>query len=450
VARSIASAVGKDTFENALKSAASQHMHSKIDVSQFQDILEQEAGRSLEPLFDTWLHSEASVDYEVKILSREKDGEEHKTTVQVKRIGGVEQPVVVEAQMGSDETSRKEWDGKNSPATITFTTCKPVNRVTIDPDHFLPDRDRLNNNDPTKLITLTTNNAFPLDAYVIHPNPTAKGITITYLDRISLTIAESGLSAYVSKGRSNYIFLDTTFSGSELTGTIGYTYTHFSPINTGSAGTYLAPSEALTISGRRIISEQQPLEYIHFGLLRYSTLSRTSKSQIDLDLTFQGAGRILLSVSDEVRLFPQVYLQGAATIGIGFGAVPKSLQLDLTELISFGGMSEQGKWVQSHDYGTYKMYGRLAVEIPTGANLPYNLASIIMVDYAKTRLFIAAGESWTNMDELGKTSPYVEAGIEESLSLSAIGGLLPFQAIIGYAVPIQGDGMSVYYFGFSL
>jgi len=46
--------------------------------------------------------------------------------------------------------------------------------------------------------------------------------------------------------------------------------------------------------------------------------------------------------------------------------------------------------------------------------------------------------------------PYVEAGVEEALDVSAIGGLLPFKALVGYAVPILGEGTGVFYFGFSL
>jgi hypothetical protein len=450
VARAIASAVGKDVFGQALSNAASQYMHFQISVAQYQEVMEKQAGRSLEALFETWLHSDMTVDYDVQILSKKKEGKEHQTTVQVKRDGGVEQPVVVQAKMASGATARKEWDGIDTTSTIIFTTSEPVRRVTIDPEHLLPDCDRLNNSDPVKLITITGSNAFPLDAYVLHPNPTAKGITITYLDRISLTIAESGLSADIYKGRSNYIFLSTTLSGSEIIGKFGYTHTVFSPIMTGSAGTYLASTETLTISGHRIISDDEPIPYIHFGFSRLPTLHRSSHTQIAVDLTLQGTGRASMIVSDEVRIIPQVYLQGAVTLGVGFGDPPQSLQHDLTELLSFGSVSQQGKWVQNHAYGTHKLYGRLAIEIPTSVNTPYNLASVVMLDNAQTRLFIAAGNSWTSIDEVGKTSSYVEAGIEVSLDLAAIGGLLPFNALLGYAMPIQGDGMGVFYFGFSL
>ena len=449
VARAIASAIGRDKFQQGLHDAAEQYMHKQITLADYQEVMEKEAGESLSALFDAWLRDETTVDYSVKILSRTRDGDKHETTVQVSRNGGVVQPVIVEVFMGQDETLRQEWDGKDDTATITFTTVDRVNRVTIDPDHLLPDRDRLNNNDPVKFVTITSTNAFPLDAYILHPDPASKGITLTYLDRIRLTLAEGKLSADIYQGRADHISLSATLSGSDLGGMVGYAHVIFSSIPTGSAGTFFAPTGIITISGHRIISSQGPVQYLHLGIASLPTMNYSRQTQVGIDLTAQGAGRITLAVADEVRIFPRIYMQGTAIMGAGFGALPDPLLFDLTELMSFGRMS-QGKWVPSHAYGTRKLYGRLAIELPNDESTPYNLANVMMVDRARTRVFIAAGTSWTSLDEFGKTSPYVEAGVEEALDLSAIGGLLPFRALVGYAVPILGEGTGVFYFGFSL
>ena len=449
VARAIASAIGRDKFQQGLLDAAGQYMHKQITLADYQMVMEKAAGRSLSPLFDAWLRDETTVDYSVKILSRTRNGDKHETTVQVTRNGGTAQPVVVEAFMDQDETLHKAWDGKADTATITFTTVERVGRVTIDPDHLLPDRDRLNNNDPVKFVTITGTNTFPLDAYILHPDPTSKGITLTYLDRIRLTLAEGKLSADIYQGRADHISLSATLSGSDLGGMVGYTHTIFSSIPTGSAGTFFTPTQVITISGHRIISSQGPVQYLHLGVASLPTMNYSHQTQVGIDLTAQGAGRITLAVADEVRIFPRIYLQGTAIMGTGFGTLPDPLLFDLTELVSFGEMS-QGKWVPSHAYGTRKLYGRLAIELPTEGSSSYNLANVIMIDRARTRVFIAGGTSWTSLDEFGKTSPYVEAGVEEALDVSAIGGLLPFKALVGYAVPILGEGTGVFYFGFSL
>ena len=449
VARAIASAIGRDKFQQGLHDAAGQYMHKQITLADYQRVMEKASGESLSALFDAWLRDETTVDYSVEILSRKRDGDKHDTTVQVTRNGGSAQPVIVEAFMDKGETLRKEWDGKDDTATITFTTVKRVGRVTIDPDHLLPDRDRLNNNDPVKFVTITGTNAFPLDAYILHPDPMSQGITLTYLDRIRLTLAAGKLSADIYQGRANHISLSATLSGSDLGGMVGYTYTIFSSIPTGSAATFFAPTAILAISGHRIISLQGPVQYLHLGITSLPTMNYSHQTQVGIDLTTQGAGRITLAVADEVRIFPRIYLQGTAIMGTGFGTLPDPLLCDLTELVSFGEMS-QGKWIPSHAYGTRKLYGRLAIELPNEDATPYNLANVMMIDRARTRVFIAAGTSWTSLDEFGKTSPYVEAGVEEMLDLSAIGGLLPFKALVGYAAPILGEGTGVFYFGLSL
>ena len=449
VARTIASAIGKDKFQQGLHDAATQYMHKQITLADFQKVMEKASGRSLSALFDAWLRNETTVDYSVKILSRTRDGDKHETTVQVTRDGGVMQPVIVEALMSKGKTLRKEWDGKDKTSTITFITADRLERVTIDPDHLLLDRDRLNNNDPVKFVIVTDKNAFPLDAYILHPDPISKGITLTYLDRIRLTLAEGKLSADVFQGRSDHIFLSASLSGSDLGGTLGYSHTIFSPIPTGSAGTFLGPTEVITISGHRVISKQGPVQYIHLGIAMLPTMDYSRETRMGIDVTPRGAGRISLAVSDEVRIFPRIYLQGTAIMGTGFGALPKALEFDLTELISFGVMSK-GKWVPTHFYGTHKLYGRLALELPNDGVTPYNLANVVMIDRARTRVFIAGGTSWTSLDEFGKTSPNIEAGVEEVLDVSALGGLLPFRVVVGYATPILGNGLGVFYFGFSL
>ncbi|HHR86072.1 MAG TPA: hypothetical protein ENL23_06985, partial [Candidatus Acetothermia bacterium] len=156
VARAIASTIGKDVFQEGLHDSATEYMHKQITLAEYQKAMEKASGQSLSALFDAWLRDETTVDYSVKILSRKRDADKHETTVQVTRDGGMAQPVIIEAFMGKDKTLRKEWDGKENASTLTFTTVDRVNRVTIDPDHLLPDRDRLNNNDPIKFFTVTS------------------------------------------------------------------------------------------------------------------------------------------------------------------------------------------------------------------------------------------------------------------------------------------------------
>ena len=155
-----------------------------------------------------------------------------------------------------------------------------------------------------------------------------------------------------------------------------------------------------------------------------------------------------ISAFDEVRLFPRVYLQGTATLGLGFGQTPRALLFSLEELKSFRKL-QGGKWILATSPGVYKLWGCLAIELPASEEL-FNIANVMMVDRVRGRAFVAGGVCWTRLDEFGKTIPNVEVGVEALFELSAIGGLLPVRAVVGLATPTLGEGTNTFYFGLSL
>jgi hypothetical protein len=449
VARTIAAALGVETFEKGLREAGLQFRHQRIDVEDLRAILEEVSGQSLEELFRVWVYGAGSVDYEIEIVSRVHDESGYQIVVEVRRDGGAVQPVTIEAILESGETVREEWNGVDSPAEITFSTEEKVRRVTIDPDHFTLDRDRLNNNDPVKFVTITEENTFPLDAYIIRPDPLSQGVTLTYLDRLRLSLSNGAASAEIFQGRNHHLFIDASIEEEELAGSIGYSYTSFAPRLIGSPGTFWEATTMITLSGRRIIAQEGPLNYVHLSVTELPSITHSCTSSLSLDLTPDGAGRVSIAAFDEVRLFPRIYLQGMVHVGTSFGELPSALFFNLDELMSFGTIV-QAMWVPDTFPGRHKLYGRLAIEIPSPNDELYNLANLMMVDRVRARCFIACGTSWTNFDEFGKTTPNLEAGIEGVFDLSAVGGLLPFEAVVGYATPILGDGLGMFYFGFSL
>lgn len=449
VARAIAAEIGKKTFETGLREATERFRYKIINVDDLRVILEKTAGRSLKELFQVWLFQSGSVDYSVEIASRKRTETGHRTEVKVSRDGGAIQSVTIEAKSRSGETVRQEWDGATKTDTVVFETEKPIHRVTIDPDHLLPDRDRLNNNAPVKFVTVTDKNAFPLDAYLLRPDPFSRGVTITYLDRLRLSLWEAAASAEVFKGRNHHLFLDAKIEEGDLAGSIGYTFTTFARAQIGSPGRFWEPATSITLCAHRLVPQEGPLVYLHLGVREHPSIQYSRSSSVAVDITPAGAGRMSITAFDETRLFPKVYLQGNLTFGVGFGEVPRPLLFDLEELLSFGRMS-QGRWVPTSFLGSHKLYGRLAVEFPSSTEEPFNLANLMMVDRTRGRVFLACGASWKSFDEFGKTAPNIEAGVEALFDLSAIGGLLSVKAVVGYATPVLGEGMGVFYFGFSI
>ncbi|MEA3356418.1 MAG: M1 family aminopeptidase [Candidatus Bipolaricaulota bacterium] len=448
VARTIASTIGKEDFERGLKKAFELNSHRLITVEGLREQLEQETGQPLEELFTTWLRTPASVDYSVEIIGREETTQGHRTSVRVSRTGGCIQPVILKATLDSGKAIRKEWSGENEEEIISFDSEARVIRVTIDPEHRIPDRERLNNNSPRKFVVPISKPALPLDAYIVQPNPEIRGFTLSYLDRLQVSAGFAGGGIDISKGRNHHLFLSASIAEGGLAGKIGYTYNAYQAVATGSPGTFLGPSTSTTISGHRLLTTGGPLPYLHIGVVEHPSINSSRSLSIGLDLPSFRTGRVRITAFDELRLFPNVYLQGNITLGLGIGELPPSLMFDLEELKSYGWMTKEG-WVRAQFPGEHKLYGRMSLEFPLDLGAGFNLINLMRIDRGYFYTFTAAGTSWTGFDEFGKTDPKLELGVEMKFELSAIGGLLPITAVLGYAIPIPSwDGM--YYFDFSL
>jgi len=438
VARALAGRVGDETFDRALRRAFLAGRDERLTVTRFEEILEEESGVSLEALFAGWVFGEESVDYAVKIVSQERFQDGYRTEVAVSRQGGIPQPVVVEATLASGATVREEWEGNSEEDTIIFQTPSRLKRVTIDPDHILPDRERLNNNAPVKVVTAINRAELPLDAYVITPE--SDGFSFSYLDRFRITVKSSSASVLIKKGRNDRYSGHASIKDGRLTGNLSYTYLAYRKEEIGLSSGFWEPDAAYTIGAKLLYSEDQPLLLFRFGAIDLPSMTDTRAKSLSLDLVGSGAVRFSASAYDEIRLFPRSYLSGGAFIGFSIGDLPPGLRFRFNELHA-----------SAIHPAERKLAGVLSLELPPERDeLPYNLLNLAMVDRRWTRVYIAGGLGWTTPDDFGKTSPGVEVGLEELLDLSTLGGLLPMSVRLGVAVPIVGEGDTVFYAELSL
>ena len=439
VARAIAATIGEDTFERAILRAIDERQADLLDVRTFQALLEEEAGRPLDEIFDTWVFGPGWVDYSIRIASRERSGAEYVTTVVVTRSGGTVQPVDVEVTLRSGATLRQEWPGDSETGELVFRTPSWVARATIDPDHRLPDLDRLNNNAPVKVVGGANEAAYPLDAYVLTADTETGGLTFSYLDRFRVSVAQGGASAQIKLGRNHRLSALVTVAGDRFAGAIAFTYTDYAQPETGSSATFWEPDVSWTVGVERLFADETPLVAFGLDVVDHSSFSFSRTHALSIDVTADGSGRLSVSASDELRVFPGAYLQGSARAGLGFADPPKPFRFRLSGLHSFSPPST-----------VHEIVGDLGFEIPAFEEMPYNLFNVAMVDRMRTRLFLAGGIGWTTLDEFGTTSPCIEAGIEQIIDLSTLGGLLSLRARVGVATPVMGEGVPVFYARFSL
>lgn len=438
VARAMGAKIGFDAFERALHRAIVERRADLLDVREFQTLLEDESGQSLDAFFEYWVFGPGSADYAIELLDRTVKNGVHTTRVSVTRDGGVRQPVIVEATMRSEGTVRQEWPAVTTEDVLVFTTPTVVTRVSIDPDHNLPDTNRLNNHAPVKIVGAATANVLPLDAYVLAPEPETNGVVFSYLDRFRISVSQTAASASIKLGRSHRIAIGTSFATAQPTGRMAYTYTAYGQPETGSAATYWEPAFTFTTTAMRFVSEGMPGLALMFTARQLPSIAHSSSHSVMLRLAPGGVGQIELSTYVDIRLMPAAYLIGHARIGLSSGTVPQALQFRASELHSFPQLT-------TNDMAA----ARVALELPSPNASPYSLLHLAMIDSARSRLFVTAGAGWTNPDEFGTTSPSIEAGMEQIFDLSTLGGLISLTAQIGIATPILGDGFTILYGGVS-
>jgi hypothetical protein len=434
VARAMAAKIGFEAFEQALARAIVERRADLLDARSFQALLEEESGQSLGEFFDFWVFGPGSADYSIRILDRGVEDGVHTTRVSVAREGGVAQPVTVEATMQSEGTVQQEWDGIDESTILEFTTPTIVASVAIDPDHNIPDTDRLNNHAPAKIVGAVNENVFPLDAYVLAPDQATGGVIFSHLDRLRIAVSQSAASASIKLERNHQLSIATSFATSQPTGHIAYTYTSYEQPETGSAATYWEPTYAFTVTGLRFLADGQPAVALMFSATHLPSIASSGMQSIMLRLTPQGMGQVELFAQYDGRIVPGVYLIGTARIGTSSGIVPQPLQFGVAELNSI--VIPPSNHIAA---------SKVALELPSPNGLPYSLFHLAMMDRARSRLFVTVGAGWTTPDEFGTTSPSIEAGMEQIFELSTLGGLISLTAQIGVATPILGEGVTTLY-----
>ena len=146
------------------------------------------------------------------------------------------------------------------------------------------------------------------------------------------------------------------------------------------------------------------------------------------------AGQLELSGSQEWRLAPNAYIEAQARLALSQGDVPSAFRFRASELRSIS-------IPRANHVGALK----LTLELPSPGAMPYSLLHLAMMDEVRARFFVTLGQGWTTLDELGTTSPSIEAGMEQIIELSTLGGLLSLTARIGVAIPVAGEGLTTLY-----
>ncbi|MDW7682389.1 MAG: M1 family aminopeptidase, partial [bacterium] len=117
-----------------------------VNEQRFKQVCEEVTGMNLDWYFDQWLHRTVNVDYARGKVSKSKQADgSWKTSVAIHRKDQGIMPVEVEVTTVSGQSYLQKWDGRAKMGKLIFETDDKPERVVVDPNDIILDRNRLNN-----------------------------------------------------------------------------------------------------------------------------------------------------------------------------------------------------------------------------------------------------------------------------------------------------------------
>jgi len=172
--RSLATEVGRDTFDLVIRKIIEDKNLNPISADEFVNSLEKMSGKKLKYQITDWLNTNKTLDYELSDFSSVKlPNGDYKTTIYIKNRGEITVPFEILATSKSGEKfTGKVNDFVSNGASFEFITPEEVMKTEIDPDWYLLDADRTNNYYPrkNKISFLYSNYSVTGDQYFYYPS----------------------------------------------------------------------------------------------------------------------------------------------------------------------------------------------------------------------------------------------------------------------------------------
>ena len=432
VFRALAHLVGEDLFDQVLGEIAEGFRGGTLTVQELKELLEERAGQDLTPFFQHWVWGDAQADYAIERVARRKTEAGYETTVYLYREGEGFLPVEVEVRGPEGESQVQTWTpGDALYEIMVFKTPFPVREVVVDPGHYALDVNRLNNVWPTKFVLAAARNELPLDGYLVRVDPGSRAVQVQYLDRFGWAVYPDAMAAegFVRYGREATVWGFARVTDT-LIGELVLIRHLWAQPETGQAGTYWMPAGDVWISFSR-----RPYPVLGLGLSWQGYLPQVYGGGASL-LSLPGlGGRLYFQHTQELDLFPNLYLGLTFGLGLGSPELPDELWFGLSELRTLGnGPRGQRKLVLSLD-----------LELPDYRS-PYSLAGAALVSRVSPRAYLRWGKLWTEGDSPSPIVAHAEVGVEAGLRIELFGGLAVLRGVVGVAWPLpEGEGRL--YFG---
>ena len=174
--RSLASEIGRDTFDLAIKKITENKNLNNVSLDELVNSIEKVSGKNLRHQITDWINTNKILDYELSYFSTEKlSNGNYKTTVYIENNGEITVPFEIAVTTKSGEKFIGKVDQfSNNYASNEFITKEEVIKAEVDPYWYLLDANRTNNLYPrnNKISFLFSNYNVSEDQYFYYPSIT--------------------------------------------------------------------------------------------------------------------------------------------------------------------------------------------------------------------------------------------------------------------------------------
>lgn len=448
VLRALRGLIGHEKMNQLLQAAHEQWAHKIMQIGDFEALAEEISGQDLKGFFAAWLHRDDDpalfLDYavtgiETTPLEQPTDGDRYLVRVRLERKGSIHMPVTVVAVSELEEEFTYVYESDRVTDVWEFRTKHPIKEVRVDPQEVTPDLNRLNNYYPMRTRVVTNgDNDMPLDAYLIRFNPLSQTVEGSFLNDHRWVIGNGYLAGALNLGRGAVATAALSTAGVDLFGLARLSWQGFAQPNIGYRGVFWVPQEQFVLTVARLLDAPEgaggPLVPVAFAAFDYQR-SELLKDLYIIGLSLrQGFDFTQLSLQGitRLRLWPNLYLDVAATVGMGVNT-QGSFRFDLSELSSF-------KSVEGFPFpDRFRWLSYAEVNFPLQREMGYNVLNLAVMSQIDQAVYVLAArtaptfESWLDTE-----GAKVEAGIEFRLHGTSLGGLLPFTLLLRVGYPIVG------------
>ena len=138
--------VGDSVWDRIAHEYFARWKFKHVNEQRFKQVCEDVSGMDLDWFFEEWLHKTVNVDYKLDGVKKVRMSDSlWKTIVKITRKDEGIMPVEVLLTAANGQSFRKRWDGKDRSGILEFQTRTKPEKVLLDPDDMILDKNRLNN-----------------------------------------------------------------------------------------------------------------------------------------------------------------------------------------------------------------------------------------------------------------------------------------------------------------